>query len=114
MCVCVCVCVCIESTSSYMQDGTQGQFLAMFNRSDFRFFFFHDRCGIPRSVIVKELDYNLEINEFEIKSRSYILFLTDTHWKDINHLQLQLWIKLYHCCFSSRMAVNKLRSLICH
>ena len=40
----------------------------------------------PRGVMVKSLDYELEVSEFEFQSHLYVYFRTNTLGKGMNHL----------------------------
>ena len=40
--------------------------------------------GIPRGVMVKALDYWIVVNEFELHSRYYVHFQTNTLGKDMD------------------------------
>ena len=46
------------------------------------------RC--PCGVMVKAMDYGIAVSEFELQSRYYVHFRTNT----------QLWVKYYHYCSS--------------
>ena len=37
--------------------------------------------GYPRGVVVKALNYRIVISEFELQSRYYVLFRTNTLWE---------------------------------
>ena len=40
----------------------------------------------PRGVMVKVIDYSLEVNEFKLHSRYYVQFRTNILWKGMNPL----------------------------
>ena len=40
--------------------------------------------GSPRDAVTKVLDYNIVVSEFELHSRYYVHFQTNTHGKDVN------------------------------
>ena len=42
--------------------------------------------GSTRGVMVKPLDYRIVVSEFELQSRYYVLFRTNTLWKGKNPL----------------------------
>ena len=49
--------------------------------------------------MVKVLDYSIEVGKFELKSRFYAYFWTNSLGKGMNPLSpLQLWVKQYHGC----------------
>ena len=78
-----------------------------------------------RYTIAKLVDWTLEISEFEIPSRCYVQFHTDTFGKGINAFVFPaiVWIvsmilfnkDVFDIKYpSTRMPLNNLRSLICH
>ena len=61
-------------------------------------------CG----VMNKMLKFGLEVSEFELQLYYYIHFWTNILGKGMNPLVSpppQLWVKWYHCCSSSRIAL---------
>ena len=75
--------------------------------------FFHEckykrvRVGKAPCVVAADvLNYQFVLCEFELQSRNYVRFQTNT---------LQLLVKYYPCCSSTRMplALNNPRRLIC-
>ena len=42
------------------------------------------RDWCPRRVMVKAMDYGLVVTEFELQSRNYVHFRTNTHGKSMN------------------------------
>ena len=56
--------------------------------------------------MVKVLNYEHEVSEFELQSYYYVHFRTNILEKSLNPLShLQLWVKLYIYCYSTRMAL---------
>ena len=49
------------------------------------------RC--PRGVMVKAMDWEIVVSEFELHSRYYVHFWTNTLGKGMNPLPSQLWVK---------------------
>ena len=49
--------------------------------------------GCPRGVMVKAMDCGILVREFELQSRYYIHFRTNTLGKGMNPLSSQLWVK---------------------
>ena len=69
---------------------------------------------VPRGAMAKVRDCSLEVSEFELQPRYYVRFQTNTFGKAWTHLSFQLWVKPYHFCSSTRMALalNNPRNLI--
>ena len=44
--------------------------------------------GVPRGVMVKAMDYEIVVNEFELQSRYYVHFRANTLGKGMNPLIL--------------------------
>ena len=66
MCVCVCVCVCV-----YM-------FISIY-------LVYSYPCGwYPRGIRIKGLGYGCVVSEFELQSRYYVQFRTNTFREGIN------------------------------
>ena len=57
--------------------------------------------GNPRCKVANVLVCVIVVNEFELQSKYYVHFRTNT--KAWTLLYFQLWVKEYHCCFSSRI-----------
>ena len=55
--------------------------------------------------MVNVLDCGIDLSEFELQSRYYILFWTNTLEKGMKLLIPQLWIKSYHCFSYTRMVL---------
>ena len=49
--------------------------------------------GCSRRAVVNVLDRDIIVNRFEFHSREYVQFQTNTFGKDMNPLNLLLWIK---------------------
>ena len=47
----------------------------------------------PRDVVANVLDYDVLVGEFELQSRNYVHFLTNTDRKGMNFLISQQWVK---------------------
>ena len=45
---------------------------------------YYDFKGILRSVMAQELDYSLELSEFELQLHYYFHFRTNSFWKGMN------------------------------
>ena len=70
----------------------------------------------PHSVVANMLNCNLKVSEFDLWSRYYVHFRTNTLGKVMNPHFSQLGVKLYQSRSSKRMALalNKPQRLICH
>ena len=63
------------------------------------------------------LDGGLETSEFKLQLCYYVHVRTNNLGKSMNtHILSQLWVKLYHNCFSTRMALalSNPQRFICH
>ena len=49
--------------------------------------------GCPRGVMVKAIDCRNVVSEFELQSRYYVHFWTNTFGNGMNPLSSQLWVK---------------------
>ena len=52
--------------------------------------------GCPRSVMVKAIDYEIVVSEFELQSRYYVHFRTNTLDKGMNPLILPAMVEKKH------------------
>ena len=55
--------------------------------------------GWHRGVMVKAMDCEFIVNEFELQSRYYVHFRANTLQKGMKLLSSQKWVKLYHYYF---------------
>ena len=53
----------------------------------------HSLGGCLRGLMVKAIDYGIVVSEFELQSRYYVQFLTNTLGKVWTPLSSQLWVK---------------------
>ena len=84
--------------SGKMKDHYQKTYSAKKNKNpDFFYYdekkFKNQSWGCPRGVMVKAIDCKIVLSEFELQSRCYVHFRTNTLGKGMYSLSSQLWVK---------------------
>ena len=65
-----------------------------------------DEVDSAHGLIANELDCKISVSRFDLQSRYYVHFRTNILGKDTNPLTSNLFLKQYHYCSSTVMALT--------